>query len=465
MKARNLFTAIPLLLILYLFGSCTPVPDRVTPSVSSPSPAKDQVLTTLIPTIMPTLTPQDTDCDGWLDTLDLCPQESAPNGLAGCLPLTPPNEPDAENPGIHLLYTLPMDPSGQLSIAGDRLILITDYQNSLLLIYDLADGTLLRSLSLPNLLNESPTLLPQGLLLKNYDQQRWRLITVDGQEILSVAEELELVLPEQNLLIGRKENSITLRSLTDPETALLTLPGRFMALDPASQQLAIANPEVCSLAVYALPTGTQTFHKILDPLDEGCRQSPQFTPDGLHLLHFSEGITTMEALQQDTASQTLPGQVVGFLSDDLLLLNQQTLTLLSPVSSQQLLLGSIGTQNFRGLSIGPEDKWLAIHLQDPALFPADHIVFLDPLSRETLLDTDADHFSIIGNQVLLWLVGGMQLSLVNTETLQHIQQFEIAPIQDVQPALNGSLLLISGQEQILDIYRLGENPSGEETHE
>lgn len=465
MKARILFTAIPLLLILYLYGSCTPMPDQVAPSVSSPSPAKDQVPTTLTPTTMHTLTPKDTDGDGWLDTLDLCPQESAPNGLVGCLPLTPPNEPDTENPGIHLLYTLPMDPSSQLSIAGDRLILITDYQNSHLLIYDLADGTLLRSLFIPNLLNEYPTLLPQGLLLKNYDQQRWRLLSVDGQEILSVAEELELVLPEQNLLIGRKENSVTLRSLTNPETVLLTLPGMYVALDKTSQQLAIADSEACSLAVYALPTGTQTFHKILDPLDEGCRQSPRFAPDGLHLLHFSEGITTMESLQQDTASQTLPGQVVGFLSDGILLLKQQTLTLLSPGSSQQHVLGSFGTQNFRGLSIGPQDKWLAIHLQDPAIFPADHIVFFAPLSRETRLDTHADHLSIIGNQVLLWRVGGMELSFVNAETLHQTQQYEIAPIQDIQPALDGSLLLISGQEKILDIYRLGENPSGDETNE
>ena len=465
MKARNPINAGIILLIICFSGSCVPMPDQSAPTNSQSSPTDTLIITALTATPVPSQTPQDNDADGWLNIQDLCPQESAPEGLFGCLPLTKPGKNAAENPDLHLLYSLPMDPSGQLSLAGDRLILITDYQQSQLLIYDLADGARLRSLPMPNLLNESPTLLPQGLLLKNYDQQHWRLLTLNGQEIISIAEELELILPDQNLLVSRKGNLVILRSLRNPETVLLTLPGMYVALDNSGQLLAIADPEACSLTIYTLPTGTQTFHKILEPQDEGCRQSPRFTPDGLHLLHFSEGITTMEDLQQDTASQILPGQVVGFLPDGILILNQQTITLIHLPSFQQRLLGSLGTQNFRGLSIGPQDKWLAIHLQDPALFPADHIVFLAPLSRETLLDIHADHLSIIGNQVLLWRVGGMQLTFLNAETLQQTQQYEIAPIQDVQPALDGSLLLISGQEQILDIYRLGENPSGEETHE
>jgi WD40 repeat protein len=449
------------LLCLLLQTSCQTSFTSPTQSAPAPPTQVDSLPTTGKTTdtaqsvkIEATSISQDRDADGWTDIIDLCPTEYAPDGLGGCLPLPTLTLQTNDLPVYQEVFAMPFDPAGRINVFGDRFLVLTNYQDNTLNIYDLSNGALLRKLNIPNILNDSPTLLQQGILLKNYDQQHWRLLDFNGLELFSADEELEIINLPQNLLVSRVGNQLILRRAQNPQTVWMRIPGMYAVLDHTGQQLAVSNPQPCSLAVYQIPSGKQTMLTTLDPLSEVCRQTAQFSMDSTQLISIAQGKILLYSIADQTALQTFAGTPLALLSNSLILKQGKALIRVDLSTMRQQMLARLSEEPIRSLAVDPQEQWIAFLIKDPTQQNSNKIDFLSLNSGKILFTFPADNLLLSGDQLLLWQTGDSHISRLHTQTFQEISKLDTIPLLGIKSAISGNYLLVSGQDQQLHVYRV-----------
>jgi WD40 repeat protein len=446
------------ILFLLLLSACSPQPiqteQTLTPNELQFTNTPQEIMDDF------TNTP-DSDGDGRLNTTDLCPEEYAPDNLAGCNPLANPSMNSAALNSYTEIYALPMDPSGRISIAGNRLLMLTNYQESQINIYDLADGALLRNLPIPNLLNESPTLLDAGILLQNYDQQRWRLLDYsNGQEIFSADEEMELISPENNLLVSRADNIIILRAINNPQQIFARIPGWYAALDPIGDFLTVMDPKTCTYFHYHLTQKKAITTITFKDNPTACTQSPRFSADGHYLIYSDNMQTFFYPLVDDAQEKTFNGMPMAVVSDGLILLQDQQLVHLNINNGNTQLITTLKAENLRGLAVEPQEAWVAIYDNLPKQPGANSIRFFTLDNGKEILDVPADNLLSFNGQTLLWQFGKNQVTLLDSRSLEEVATIETAALQGLQIAPGGNYLLVSSDDQQVHVYHLQD-----ETHE
>ena len=435
--------------------TCTACGSQISTGSSTP-------LAENTPSIPPDLIPAtetavlDSDNDGIPDMQDLCPAESAPEGLAGCLPLKKIAVTQAMLNTYTEIYDLPADPSGRISVAGDRILLLTNYQAGQLSLYDLADGTLLRKLSIPDLQNDTPTLLPQEILLQNYDQQRWRLVDINGNVLFSADEELEMIIPSQNLLVSRAEGEIIFRELDHPQTILAQTPGYYVTRLPKEEAFLIITPgSSCVLSTYD-PRATGGTSVILGQDNPLCSQPPRFTADGQYLISNTATETNLYSLQDFQLSMQYAGIPMAVLSDALLLLQDDALIYQPLDGSAPHTIYNLREELLKGMTVNPLETWAAIRigsLQQPVQFS---IKIIDLQNGRTIAVLQTDTLQFMNDIVLAWQFSGKQIQFLNGQTLQEIASLQAPAVQGLQIVLNGDYLLVTSSDLKLHVYRIQE---------
>ncbi|MBI9050663.1 MAG: hypothetical protein JEZ00_14675 [Anaerolineaceae bacterium] len=390
----------------------------------------------------------DSDADGVIDNLDLCPEQAASSGLAGCLPLIVA-EPISD---LSLWYHLPIDPAGRINVAGDRLLVLTNYQAGTINIHDLADGTLLRSLTILDLLNDSPTLTPQGIILKNYDQQHWRLLDYSGKELYAANEELEIINQQANVLVSRAENTIFIRKLDDLEKIINQLPGKYVTLVNNATTLAITNPEPCTITRYALSARASSETLMFTPGSAICYQSAQFTADNEYLFFADEGHTTIVAINDLSEQKQFAGIPMMTLSDGLILLEENQLNHLQMPEGTQKSIIDLGSNTLHGLIYGPDDSWVAARTNNPQQSATNQITLIPLGNPSEQVIFQADNLQSHTDGIYTWSFGQEDITFYSGANYLEESRLITPPILGVQTAINNQVWLISSQDSNMYIY-------------
>jgi hypothetical protein len=396
--------------------------------------------------------PPDQDGDGWTDNFDLCPQEASINGLAGCEPLSIQSSADK----YALWYQFPIDPSGRINVFGDRLLVLTNYQLGEIQIYDLADGNNLRTLKIPDMLNDSPTLLPQGIVLKNYDQQRWRLLDYNGNEFFSAKEELEIINLQNDILISRADNTIFIRDINSMEKMINQIPGRYAKFTRNDTVLAITDPDSCTITLLDLNNSLDNQSLLFSPGSAICYQSAQFSEDGQYIFFAEEGTTHLISSTNPEEHFTYSGIPMGqFQQGFFLLNNNQLLQQLIPDGESTLLLDA-GNAIIQKILLSPDQSTVAILSRNMETHQA-AITFVSLSSHKIVASIEAEALQFTPDQFFTWSFGDEGIQYYDLATFSVVNQLQTLPISSVETAINQNLVLVSGQDQQLYVY----GPEGE----
>jgi hypothetical protein len=393
--------------------------------------------------------PQDSDMDGWNNNFDLCPDEASEIGLAGCAPLSI----SETAPEFMLWYQLPIDPSGRINVFGDRFLVLTNYELGELQIYDLANGELLRNFQFPDMLNDSPTLLPQGIILKNYDQQRWRLLDYNGDEIYAANEELEIIDQYLNILVSRKDNTIILRHLDDINNIFDKFSGRYVALS-TNGILAITDPASCTITFLDQKNNQNNDSFLFKPGSSICNQSIRFFQYQEYFYFMDEGNTHVISMNDPNEEYVYSGILMEQVPAGYFLVDGNQLYKQILPEGESTHLFDAGEKLIQNVTFCAQWDHIKIHVRDPKSgITETHFIFLETNNDYFHIQADDIEYLYSTNNYLAWSIGEDKVffypSLIDYDEINSI---DTPTILNVQTAINDHLLLISGQDRQLYIY-------------